>query len=202
MRRNAPCKPNEVPDRKRADMIGWAVKMLAIWGGVGLLLYAFVGHRLMPPSDATGTRIAPAAASMPAPASAPPERPRGASPNTLVYRADKRGHVLLDAVVNGAQTRFLVDTGATFVALTMHDAIAAGISRSSLTFNTPISTANGAVRVAQVKLRELRLGQFSAYDVPAMVHDNDLGISLLGHSFLKRLASYEMRDGVLTLYWN
>ena len=56
-------------------------------------------------------------------------------------------------------------------------------------------------RGAAVKLRELRIGQFSVTDVPAVVHEN-LHVSLLGQTFLKRLDSYEMRDGVLTLNWN
>jgi aspartyl protease family protein len=68
-------------------------------------------------------------------------------------------------------------------------------------FNVRTSTANGIGRAASVKLREIRLGQFSAYDVPAVVMEN-LGTSLLGQSFLKRLDSYEMRDGLLTLNWN
>jgi aspartyl protease family protein len=181
-------------------MIGWAVKMLAIWGGVGLLLYAFVGHRLVAPSEGTGA--APVAASVPASSRAPgPERQRSASPNTLVYRADKSGHVFLDGVVNGSSVRFMLDTGATMVALTIQDAAAAGISRGSLNFTQTVSTASGTARVAPVKLREVRIGQFSATDVPAAVVEN-LQMSLLGQTFLKRLASYEMRDGVLTMYWN
>jgi len=107
----------------------------------------------------------------------------------------------LDAAVNGANVRFMVDTGATPVALTMRDAMAAGISRHELVFNRRMSTANGTTLAAAVKLRELRVGQLSVTDVPAVVHEN-LQMSLLGQSFLTRLDSYEMRDGVLTLnYW-
>ena len=52
-----------------------------------------------------------------------------------------------------------------------------------------------------LRLRELRIGQLVIYDVDAMVGEN-LNVSLLGQSFLTRLDSYEMRDGVLTLsYW-
>jgi aspartyl protease family protein len=168
--------------------------MLVIWVGVGLLVYAMVSQRLLAPADAPAPTAATAS-------SRPPAQTRTASPNTLVYHADKTGHVILDAVVNGAQLRFIVDTGATMVALTMQDAMAAGITRSSLDFSMKINTANGVARAAPVRLREIRLGQFSAYDVPATVSEN-LNISLLGNTFLKRLDSYEMRNGVLTLYWN
>ena len=51
-----------------------------------------------------------------------------------------------------------------------------------------------------VRLREVRIGQLSIEDVQGIVHEN-LGISLLGMSFLKRIDSWEMRDGVLTLNW-
>src|SRR5690349_13496852 len=99
-------------------MIGWAFRMLAIWGGLGLLFYAFIGSRMLPHQDAA---VLPASgpAAETAPAS---ERPHGAMPNSLTFHANNQGHVVVDGVVNGAPIRFLVDTGATAVALTMHDA--------------------------------------------------------------------------------
>jgi aspartyl protease family protein len=172
--------------------LSWAFRQVAIWGACGMLLYAFVGNRISFPS------AQPTAA--PAAQSAPANQPSPAGINTLTYRADQRGHVVLEAVVNGAQTRFLVDTGASFVALTPGDAAAAGIGRSSLAFNTAVSTANGVARAAPISLREVRIGQLALGDVQAMVVEN-LNISLLGQSFLKRLDGYEMRDGVLTITW-
>lgn len=180
-------------------MIGWAFKVLAIWGGVALLLYALVGHRLMMQADAPA--VAPAASTTAAAPKSTSSPARGAAPNSLVFRANKEGHVYLDAVVNGSSVKFVVDTGASMVVLTLRDAAAAGISRTNLDFSIRTQTANGVGRAAPVKLRELRIGQFSATDVPAAVVEN-LQMSLLGQTFLKRLASYEMRGGVLTLYWN
>jgi aspartyl protease family protein len=130
----------------------------------------------------------------------PVQKPSNASPNTLVYPADGRGHVFLDGAVNGAPVRFLVDTGASLVILTHEDARAAGIARGQLVFDKPVNTANGVARMAGVTLREVRLDQFSIYDVPAAVLEN-LSVSLLGMSFLSRLQSYEMRDGKLTINW-
>jgi aspartyl protease family protein len=120
--------------------------------------------------------------------------------NALVYAANERGHVFLEAAVNGAPIRLLVDTGASLVALTPEDARAAGIDSRALAFNGLVSTANGEARVAPVTLREVRIGQLSIYDVPAAVLKN-LKFSLLGMSFLSRLQSYEMRDGKLTINW-
>jgi aspartyl protease family protein len=125
---------------------------------------------------------------------------RPSSNRTLVYRADRRGHFSLTATVNGAPTRFVVDTGASLVALTLDDARAAGIGRSELNFNQLTQTANGRVHFAPVMLREVRIEQLSIENVPAAVIEN-LDQSLLGMSFLKRLKSFEMREGALTIGW-
>jgi aspartyl protease family protein len=136
------------------------------------------------------------------PANAPPALTvlRPSSNRTLVYRADRRGHFSLTAAVNGAPTRFVVDTGASLVALTLDDARAAGIGRSELSFNQVTQTANGRAHFAPVTLREVRIGQLSIENVPAAVIEN-LDQSLLGMSFLKRLKSFEMREGALTISW-
>jgi aspartyl protease family protein len=125
---------------------------------------------------------------------------RPSSNRTLVYRADRRGHFSLMATVNGAPTRFVVDTGASLVALTLDDARAAGIGRSELIFNQLTQTANGRVHFAPVMLREVRIEQLSIENVPAAVIEN-LDQSLLGMSFLKRLKRFEMREGALTISW-
>jgi aspartyl protease family protein len=125
---------------------------------------------------------------------------RPSSNRTLVYRADRRGHFSLTATVNVAPIRVVADTGASLVALTLDDARTAGIGRSELVFNQLTETANGRVRFAPVMLREVRIGQLSIENVPAAVIEN-LDQSLLGMSFLKRLKSFEMREGALTISW-
>jgi aspartyl protease family protein len=171
-------------------MIGWALRQMAVLVGL-LLLVGFVA-RHVPVQPGGPERQAADAAAAPA---------RGAAPNSLVFHADRQGHVVLDGAVNGAPVRFLVDTGATMVVLTMRDAAAAGLTRGDLVFSARASTANGVARAAPVRLREVRINQLSLLDVPATVVEN-LNVSLLGQSFLTRLDSYEMRDGVLTLnYW-
>src|SRR6201984_764736 len=125
---------------------------------------------------------------------------RPSSNRTLVYRADRRGHFTLTATVNGAPTRFVVDTGASLVALTLDDARAAGIGRSELNFNELTQTANGRVHFAPVMLREVRIEQLAIENVPAAVIEN-LDQSLLGMNFIKPLKSFESREGVLTIIW-
>ena len=171
------------------SVIGWALRWVLGCCGIALLCTGIV--KLGPEffSDRT-------AKSEPAP------RPTEsvAVVNTLVYPANEQGHVILDAAVDGASVRFLVDTGASLVTLTPADAQAAGITPRELVFNHRVSTANGSARMAPVTLREVRIGQLSMYDVPASVLEH-LNISLLGMSFLSRLQSYEMRDGKLTIGW-
>lgn len=175
-------------------MIGWALRWLLLWCGLAMVCVAVV-DRARWSQPAAGAD--PAIAASPAPQTASVS---GAAVNTLVYQADRRGHIMLDAVVNGAPVRFLLDTGASLVTLTPSDAQAAGVSPGPFDFNARASTANGVVRMAPVTLREIRLGQLSLDDVPAAVIEN-LNVSLLGMSFLRRLQSYEMRDGRLTITW-
>lgn len=176
-------------------MIGWALRWVVLWCGVALLCVG-VWDR------GGGFLSNPAQTPDPGARSGPSAKPAAGSPvvNTLVYPADGRGHVLVDAVINGASVRLLVDTGASLVSLTPEDARAAGLTPGELVFNRRASTANGPVRMAPVTLREIRIGQLAIDDVLATVLEN-LGVSLLGMSFLGRLQSYEMRDGKLTISW-
>jgi len=170
-------------------VIGWALRWVLWCCGIALLCTGIV--KLGPEFFVDRT-----AKSEPAAGAAE----IGPAVNTLVYPANEQGHVILDAAVNGAEVRLLVDTGASLVTLTPADARAAGIAPGELVFNHRASTANGPARMAPVTLREIRIGQLSIYDVPAAVLEH-LNISLLGMSFLGRLQSYEMRDGKLTINW-
>ena len=175
-------------------MIGWALRCMALWCGVTLACVFFIGEgKWLPLNSSAKPEIV-------LPSASPAESRPDPAANTLVYPANHAGHVLVDAVVNGAPMRMLVDTGASFVILTPADARAAGITSGDLVFDHRASTANGLVRMAMVTLREVRLGQLSLGEVHAAVLEN-LNVSLLGMSFLDRLRSYEMRDGKLTISW-
>ena len=175
-------------------MIGWALRWVLLCCGIVLLGVGLLdrGAALLPDITSPAGRGGPAAMSAPR-AAAPPS-------NTVVYTANERGHVVLDAAINGAPVLMLVDTGASLVTLTPADARSAGINPASLAFSGHVQTANGTARMAPVTLREIRIGQLSLYDVPAAVLEH-LNVSLLGMSFLSRLQGYEMRDGKLTITW-
>ncbi len=147
------------------------------------------------------TPSTPKAAMRPVPAAPPARSEARPAPNALVYRADGSGHFLVDASVNGAPVRFLVDTGATAVTLSPEDARAAGLVRAELDFSETVTTAHGMARAAATTLRDVRLQQLELDDVPALVMEQPMPVSLLGMSFLKRLNGYSIRDGVLTMEW-
>jgi aspartyl protease family protein len=177
-------------------MIGWAMRQLVLWGLVAAVVFAIGNHFAQSPAQSPNEILLAPGASAQA-----PQQAHGAVPNVLVFRANAQGHVVVDAFVDSAPVRFLVDTGATMVVLTQKDAEAAGFGRNDLVYSMRTSTANGVARAAPIKLRELRVGQLVVPDVTALVAEN-LSISLLGQSFLTRLDGYEMREGVLTLsYW-
>ena len=118
-----------------------------------------------------------------------------------VIQAGAGGHFVVEAAVNGAPVTFLVDTGASSIVLTMEDAERVGFRPESLRFTERFASANGEVRAAPVVLRELRVGQFSVFDMPASVNEAPLRVSLLGMSFLRRLHGYGVEDGRLILRW-
>ncbi len=123
------------------------------------------------------------------------------SPNENVYRRARDGHFYVDADVNGARIRFLVDTGATYVALSPDDARSAGLRVFESDYTARTSTANGVTRVAPVILRQVELDQLQLFDVRAVVLEKPMPVSLLGMSFLSRLQSYETRSDELVLRW-
>ncbi len=104
----------------------------------------------------------------------------------LVLQADSRGHFLAQGRINGKETGFLVDTGATLVSLGKSDAQRAGVDFTKGSPGRSV-TANGTVRVWRVQLDTLELGGMRVHNVEAAVHEQDLPFALLGMSFLNRM---------------
>ena len=116
------------------------------------------------------------------------------SPGATLY-ADRNGHFISDGTINGTSVRFVVDTGATSVAMNSREAGHLGLNYRAGT-RARASTANGTVGVYVVKLDTVRVGGIELHNVEAVVHEGDHPtIVLLGMSFLNRV---EMRrDGTL-----
>ncbi|MEM1087605.1 MAG: TIGR02281 family clan AA aspartic protease [Pseudomonadota bacterium] len=110
------------------------------------------------------------------------------------------GHYWARVLVNKKATvNFMVDTGASVVALTYEDARRLGLKPDTLDYKWRISTAGGETMGASVMLDSLKINQVHIRDVEAMVLRSDLDQSLLGMSFLSQLYAYEFRGERLIL---
>ncbi|BDA85316.1 aspartic protease [Aureimonas sp. SA4125] len=117
----------------------------------------------------------------------------------MVMRGDDE-HFHVAAEVDGRPVEFLVDTGASVVALDRRAAAAIGIDVASLAYTSRVMTANGIARSAPVVLGTVRIGEIERANVQAVVMDrDDDGISLLGMSFLGTLSSFDFRGERLVL---
>lgn len=112
-------------------------------------------------------------------------------------RAD--GHYYMRLRINGTPVNFVVDTGATDLVLSSDDARAVGLDLRELAYMGRAQTANGMIRTAQVFLDEVQVGQTVDRDVRAIVGDGELGISLLGMSYLEKYGRIEIEGGRLRL---
>jgi aspartyl protease family protein len=110
----------------------------------------------------------------------------------VVLAADPRGHFVVDGAVNGGRVRFILDTGATVVALPGVDANRLGIDYRKGRQGR-INTANGMTTAWGIQLNTVKVGDIELRNVDAVVVENGLEIALLGMTFLNRV---EMtRDG-------
>jgi aspartyl protease family protein len=177
-------------------MLGWALRYLAVAVVVGL------GFATLQGSDWID-RASSARALTPSIASTARRATSSTSDDAWEYvvEAGRHGHFVIEALVNGVPIDFMVDTGASDIVLTLDDAATLGFAPHALDFSQRFRTANGIVRAAPVRLREVRVGQFSLYDLAASVNEAPIGISLLGMRFLDQLDGYAVEDGRLILRW-
>lgn len=111
----------------------------------------------------------------------------------VTISADARGHFITMGSINGGSVRFLVDTGATLVALPASEAKRLGINYLQGQ-RGQMQTANGVAVAYRVKLDTVRVGDIEVNNVDAVVSENDaMGVTLLGMSFLNRMEM--QRDG-------
>ena len=110
------------------------------------------------------------------------------------------GHFWAEAAVDGKAVRFLVDTGATAVSLSLADAQRLGIDTDKLTYDYTVITADGRTRAASVKLASVAIAGARVRDVDALVIEKGLETSLLGMSYLGRLSRFEATPRALILH--
>lgn len=103
----------------------------------------------------------------------------------IVLTAGSGGHFMTAGGINGRAVRFMVDTGATSVAMSVTDAEHIGLKYRDGQ-RMFVGTANGHVPAYRVRLAEVRIGDVVVYDVEAMVVPAQMEFILLGNSFLTR----------------
>jgi aspartyl protease family protein len=121
-------------------------------------------------------------------------------PRSVTIPRDERGNFQVAGAIDGRHIEFIVDTGASFVAIPEHEAARLGYHPASRDYTWRIQTANGTGRAAKVSLDMVEVGGVMVRDVDAFVlPDEALATNLLGLSFLSRLHRFEYRDGRLVL---
>lgn len=163
--------------------IGKALKMAAAWVAifaVGFALFSFrsefmaIGQRLK--SEAVGTPIQ-------------------VGEELRIPMADD-GHFWVDASVNGHNSTFLVDSGASVTTISRETADVAGIEtgmRIAL-----VETANGTVQMRKARAQSFSVGSIRRDDFPVQVNDHDRS-NVLGMNFLSSLSGWRVEGNYLVL---
>ena len=128
-----------------------------------------------------------------------PNKPRANFDSAAIINREADGHYWTRADVQGTEVRFMVDTGASIVALTLRDAQRIGLKQADLVFDNEVRTAGGITQGAYVTLDRVRIGRVEMEGVSAMVLQEGLEQSLLGMSFLGELYSYEFKGDTLII---
>src|ERR1700751_5990153 len=177
---------------ERAGFVMRAVIPIAIVSLVACALVPrYAAQMMSPPSAAV------AVAPHPEPAAA---QSSTASSRSVVIAPSRGGHFRVTGRVDGRRIDFMIDTGATVIALKPEDAASLGIRPAERDYSAMVRTANGAIRVAPVALatvqnEDLEVNNVAAGVLPAGVANENL----LGLSFLRRLRRFEYADGKLVL---
>ena len=114
----------------------------------------------------------------------------------VVLRQNRQGHYVASGTINNVPVLFLLDTGATDVAIPESIALTAGLQRGNA---SRASTANGVVTVYSTKIDELLLGNIVLEGVNASITTSMVGDTiLLGMSALRQI-EFSQRGDELTL---
>jgi aspartyl protease family protein len=161
----------------------------AIMAGLGVFM-AQVADKLTP-SPAAATPVA---------RNVVTETPVQSASHSLNIPRDARGHFQTEGRINGQRIGFMVDTGASVVALNETSAAQFGFRPTPGQYTANVTTANGTIKAARTTLAMIDVGGLVVRDVDAMVlPDESLSENLLGLSFLSRLKRFEYANGRMVL---
>jgi aspartyl protease family protein len=170
------------------ERLSQALEAMLFWAVLGLLLV--VGYTYRFELRDAGDRVM---------AQLMPGYVAGHGRDVEVVRG-RGGDFSVAAHINGARVPMVLDTGASSVVLTQDAAKAAGLPLEVLDYTVNVDTANGRTRAAPITLDRLTVGGLTERAVPALVvQAGQLKNSLLGMTFLNRLASWEVRGDRLRM---
>jgi aspartyl protease family protein len=123
-----------------------------------------------------------------------------AGTRSLSIPHDGRGHFQTEGRIDGQRIGFMIDTGASVIALNETSAARFGLRPSRGDYNATVTTANGTIKAARTRLAMVDIGGLVVRDVDAMVlPDAALSENLLGLSFLSKLKRFEYANGKMVL---
>lgn len=163
-------------------------KYLLIWGGIGCVVIALYAYRFEF-SDFKNRFVS----------EINPTSPQINAQKQIILNIAEDGHFYTRLKINNVEVLFMVDTGASDMMLNIADAKKIGIDINRLVFNKPYQTANGRSFGAIVNLKEVDVAGIKFNNVRASVNDADMGVNLLGMSFLRRFSKYEFFQDRLIL---
>ena len=104
------------------------------------------------------------------------------------------GHFWVDGNINGTSARFLIDSGATFTALSEQTARSSGLNYDVGEPGVIMNTANGQVEAKRSSIATLTIGPISMSDLPVVVSPAFGGTNVIGMNLLSRLKSWGVQD--------
>ena len=130
---------------------------------------------------------------------APADRKQTAWGHDVTLPRQSDGHFYANVEVDGRFYHMMIDTGATVVALSARDAEDMGIDWQSEEPNAVAMTAGGPAPALHVEIPMMRVGEFEAKNVSAMVIPGGLDVSLLGQSYLSSIGRVQISGDDMVL---
>ena len=120
-----------------------------------------------------------------------PGKVQGSAPaangDRIILTADSRGHFFTDGHINNRSVRFMVDTGASYIALSQSMADSLGLDyKQGQRVN--MATANGTTQGWMMKLHQVRVDDVAVYNIDAVITPAAMPAALLGNSFLNHFS--------------
>ncbi len=119
---------------------------------------------------------------------------RGVANGTrIVLTSDSRGHFISQGLINGQAMQFMVDTGATVMAISVAEADRMNLDYKS---GAPVrmSTANGVSQGWRITLNAVRVGDVELTNLDAVIVPASMPYVLLGNNFLTQFQMTRSND--------